>query len=390
MKKSQNVLLLVFSLLLLNQAVVVGLEDYSTNLTPPLAADIPQSSEDVWMNITLPTGPIPDANITLQHGTMLKQFSLTEIINYTTYTNQTFPMVNHSITIDEQTHNIIGFNPLYLMQLAGWTDVMNFTVHAFDGYSKIVNITQLLLADGEFVKSPETEFPTMLVIAWDGQWVADHDSEYGNFYLYGENLAGNQKVKNVSQLVYTDPWRMQLTVNGTEQSYYDSTNATSIGNYTTYTWGYEDTEGYGFSEQECTGFTVASLIATTNITTENYTVSFIAYDGYGVDKVFTKDQIENGYTGEMINDPPIPLSNEGKQAIIMSMEDGHDLGYDRGPFRLIFPGASRSSYIGGLAEIRITIVPTIEEDPKISGFPLLVFSLASMGIIFALSRKFKR
>jgi len=390
MKKSQNVLLITLSLILLSQASVVGISSRRSTATSSLTAEIPQSSEDAWVNVTLPEGPIPDANITLQRGTTTLQFSLTEIINYTTYTNQTFPMVNHSITIDEQTHNVTGFNPFYLMELAEWTDVMNFTLEARDGYTKIANITQLLLSDGNFVKTTQTDFPTILIIAWNKQWVADYDVEYGDFYFWGQNLANNQKVKNVSQLTYTDPWKMQLTVNGQELSYYDSTNATSIGNYTSYSWGYEDDTGYGFKEQECTGFTVASLIATTNITWENYTVSFVAYDGYGADKVFTKDQIENGYTGEMINDPPIPLDNQGKQAIIMSQEDGKDLGYDRGPYRLIIPGASRSSYIGGLVEIRITIVPTAEVDPKIPGYPLMMFSFVTLGIIFALSRKFQR
>ena len=341
-----------------------------------------------WYNFTLP-GAIPDTNINFSKDGSTVSFSLEQIINYTTYENGTFELINYTIE-DEGYFEIVGFNPIHLMEIAGWNDVMNFTVNASD-YSKQVNITQLLLADGEFVKHPDTENETIIIIAWDNQWLADYDPTYGDFYLWGENLAGNQKVKRINLITYDDPWTVEFTLNGTTETTLSSINATTsvTGNYTSYDWGYFDTNvEYGWDERECTGFTITSLLQHTSIGEQNYTVSFIAYDGYGTNIQFTKEQIEQGFTGMTINDPPEEVSNQGKQAMLMEISDGVPIGYSRGPYQLLTPGADKGNYIGGIVEVRITIVSS--EESSIPGFQLPLLFIASIFAISALVMKSKK
>ena len=346
-----------------------------------------------WYNFTLPSGPIPDVNINFTRDGSTVSFTLEQIVDYAEHENGTFQLINYTIEKDGSYYEIVGFNPIYLMEIAEWYDVMNFTVSARDGYCKQVNITQLLLADSNFIKYTDTENETMIIIAWDNQWLADYNVEYGDFYLWGENLAGNQKIKNISSISYDDPWTVDFTLNGTTEAILSSNNVTTsvIGNYTSYDWGYfDDDAGYGWDERECTGFTVASLLQHTSIGEQNYTLSFIAYDGYGANKHYTKEQIEQGFTGEMIDDPPEELSNQGKQAMLMEISDGKPIGYSRGPYQFLTPGAVKSNYIGGIVEVRITIVPTTTEENKIPGFQLSLLFIASIFAISAIIMKKKK
>lgn len=354
-----------------------------------------------WYNFTLPSEPIPNTNINFTRDGSTISFTLEQIIDYTTYENGTFPLVNYTIEKNENYYEIVGFNPIYLMEIAGWYDVMNFTVYARDGYSKQVNITQLLLADSNFIKYTDTENETIIIIAWNDQWLADYDVDYGDFYLWGENLASNQKIKNISSVSYDDPWSVRFIVNETIEAILTRENATTsvTGNYTTYNWGYFDNDaGYGWNERECTGFTVASLLQHTSIGDQNYTISFIAYDGYGANKYYTKAQIEQGFNGTMINDPPEELSNQGKLAMLMVISDGDPIGYNRGPYQLITPGADKANYIGGIVEVRITIIPgnnttdnnTLPEEKKIPGFQIPTLFVTTIFTIIVLVIKSKR
>ena len=346
-----------------------------------------------WYNFTLPTPSIPDVNINFTKDGSTVSFTLEDIINYAKFENGTFELINYTIEKDSLSYEIIGFNPIYLMEIAGWYDVMNFTVSAKDGYSKQVNTTQLLFADSNFIKYPDTENETMVIIAWNNQWLADYDDSYGDFYLWGENLAGNQKVKNISSITYDDPWTVEFTLNGTTEAILSSNNvSTSVtGNYTSYDWGYFDTDaGYGWDERECTGFTIASLLQHTSIGEQNYTLSFIAYDGYGENVKFTKEQIEQGFTGITIDDPPVELLHQGKQAMLMEISDDVPLGYARGPYQLITPGADKSNYIGGIVEIRITIVQDENGSSGIPGFQVPLLFITSIFAISALVMKSKK
>ncbi|QEE16633.2 hypothetical protein DSAG12_02463 [Promethearchaeum syntrophicum] len=342
-----------------------------------------------WYNFTLPSELVPDVNINFTRDGSNVSFSMEDIINYAKYDNGTFELINYTIDKDGY-HDIVGFNPIYLMELAGWYDVMNFTVNASD-YSKQVNMTQLLFADGNFIKHPDTENETIIIIAWDGDWLANYDSgSYGDFYLWGENLAGNQKVRNINSIIYDDPWTVEFTLNGTTEAILNRNNATTsvTGNYTSYEWGYFDTDaGYGWDERECTGFTIASLLKHTSIGEQDYTLSFIAYDGYGENVQYTKEQIEQGFTGITINDPPVELLHQGRQAILMEISDDVPLGYARGPYQLITPGADKSNYIGGIVEIRIIIIP---EENWIPGFQVQLLFIISIFAISALVMKSKK
>jgi len=346
-----------------------------------------------WYNFTLPTPSIPDVNINFTKDGSNVSFSLEDIINYAKYENGTFQLINYTIEKGEFYYEIVGFNPIHLMEIAGWYDVMNFTVNTIDGYSKQVNITQLLLADSNFIKYPDTENETMVIIAWNNQWLKNYDDSYGDFYLWGENLASSQKIKNVTSLSYDDPWTVEFTINGTTQTTLSSINATTpvTGNYTSYDWGYFDANaGYGWDERECTGFTVESLLQHTSIGEQNYTLSFISYDGYGANKQYTKEQLEQGFTGITIDDPPVELSNQGKLTMLMEISDGEPLGYVRGPYQLITPGADKANYIGGIVEVRITIIPDENSSKGIPGFQFPLLIIGSISAISALVMKRKK
>ncbi|MHA1562669.1 MAG: hypothetical protein ACTSPA_11140, partial [Promethearchaeota archaeon] len=124
----------------------------------------------------------------------------------------------------------------------------------------------------------------------------------------------------------------------------------------------------------------------TSIGDQNYAISFVAYDGYGASKNFTKEEIEQGFTGFMIDDPPVELSNQGKQAMLMEISDEESIGYSRGPYQLIAPGADKANYIGGIVEIRITIIPK----ENIPGFQLPLLFIVSIFAISVLILKSKR
>ncbi len=382
------------SILLLSMLNITAYAGSTTNLNkkPAIQYSEPKASSG-WYNISSSlTSSIPVVNINFSRNGVNKTFTMEQIVNYTSYENQTFPMVNYTIEKDGSYFEIIGFDPLFLMEIAGWSDVLNFTVTAKDGYSKQVNITQLLLADDEYVKYTDTDNQTIIIIIWNGQWLADSNVvDYGDFYLYGENLAGNQKVKNITTISYDDPWTVKIIIDGIEELSISSANGTTsnVGNYTTYTWGYFDNDsGFGWDERECTGFTIASLLDHSSLENKNYEISFISYDGYGENKVFTKTHIEDGYTGYMINDPQEELSNEGKQTILMSQQDGEDLGYNRGPYQVIIPGLDKGNYIGGIVEIRIsTNVTEDETGDGISGFSIGFFAMTFCITIIAIINK---
>ena len=354
----------------------------------------PKSSSG-WYNLSLSlTDCIPDVNINFSRNGVNRTFSMTQIVNYTSYDNQTFPLVNYTIEKDAKYYDVIGFNPVYLMEIAGWTDVFNFTAEATDGWKSQLNISQLLLADGEFVKTPDTANETIIIIAWGGLWLSDYKESYGHFYTWGENLETSQKVKGISTIIYDDPWTVKIFVDDVEEAILNSLNGTTstIGNYTTYNWGYSDNEsGRIWDDRDCTGFTIASLLQHTSVGDQNYTVSFVSYDGYAGKKVFTKTQIEEGYTGFMVNDPAEELSNEGKQTMLMSQQDGTDLGFSRGPYQVLIPGYEKGSYIGGIMEIKITITnyTTTDNGNKIPGFSVGFLGLTATFAIIAVIKKRK-
>jgi len=387
MSKRKTQFLLSIVMVSLLSASMYSISTANKSNVPTTQSNEPKASSG-WFNLSSSfTSAIPDVNINFTKGGSTRTFTMEQIVNYTSYENQTFPLVSYTIEKNGPVE-IIGFNPIYLMEITGWTDIFNFTVTAKDDHTSIVNITQLLLADGEYVKHTDTENETIIIITWGDQWLADYKDSYGDFYLWGENLEGSQKVKNISTVAYTDPWTVNIIVNGTEEVVLNSLNGTSatVGNYSTYNWGYFDTNaGYGWDARDCTGFTIASLLQHTSLGEQNYTISFIAYDGYGAKKVFTKSQIENGFTGFMFDDPQKEMINEGKQAMLMEKQDGDALGYRKGPYQVVFPGTDKASYIGGIVEIRITIIESTETEST-SGIPGYSFGIiiASFAVVITM------
>ena len=135
-KKKINILIISFFIIFLTFGISNGIQISQENIDEKSTIISENIIAYDWYNFTLPSEPIPNANINFTRDGSTVSFTLEEIVNYTSYTNGTFPLVNYTIEKDGSFYEIVGFNPIYLMQLAGWNDVMNFTVYSKDGYSK--------------------------------------------------------------------------------------------------------------------------------------------------------------------------------------------------------------------------------------------------------------
>ena len=69
-----------------------------------------------WYNFTLPISPIPDVNINFTKDGSNFSFALEDIINYAKYDNGTFQLINYTIEKDGSYYEIVGFNPIYLIE----------------------------------------------------------------------------------------------------------------------------------------------------------------------------------------------------------------------------------------------------------------------------------
>lgn len=331
---------------------------------------LPNTNSDGWLNLTLPAGDIPDVSLDFVRIEGTATFTLEEIVNYTDYENQTFPL--YSFEYDENT-TVYGFNPLYILEIIDSTDCGTMNISAFDGYGKIFNVTEFMLTDGEFIKYPTANYPTMVGIAYEDNdvmhWMADWDEEVANegFRIFGENLPGNMKIENVTTFTFEDAWKVNIFVDDELVGYFDAKNNTDIGNYTTYDWGYYDADdGYGWPGDEgeyvtCSGYTVESILDPFVNDTDFYDVFFQAYDGYGYQKVFDMKDMVVGFD---------EFDNEGKQPMLMDYSDGELLGYYRGPYQLIAPGTGKSAYIGGIEEIHVMVDDIDWEAPEFPEGPV--------------------
>jgi hypothetical protein len=338
----------------------------------------------------------PVCNVTLVKGTTEVVFMLETIVQY--IVNNTIPLNN----ITSSGNVYFGINPLYLIQLLGW-DARNISIVASDGFATEFDVSHFILRDVNFYKYSDNN-ATILAFAVNAQWLRDFSAADGDFRIIGDaDLSGKQKVKNVVKIEYEVEWSVKITVNGTEVGSLSKSDQGTTGlNYTSYSWGYYDTLGVsGWPGKNslvlvnCTGFTVASIIKTlAGLGNANYTVNFIAIDGYGTQKTFTKSAIENGFPTE--NATAI-AGNEGKQMMLLDQYDGKALGYAEGPFWLIVPGANKGNYIKEIVEIRITQTSPNTEgldtdgEDQIDGMSAgILFVTMSLGVIFVvISRKRK-
>jgi hypothetical protein len=391
----------LLGLFLLSNAFLVNNLLQNDDKQSQLTESITPRSQSDWLNITLPGGDIPDANISLIEDGETTAYSLTEIVYMSDYTNQTLPLVSKNDT-ENPNVEIIGFNPLCLMELEGWSDAESINIVAEDNYNKTFSVVDLLSRDNSYYKYSNNNATFIgFITNTNGiySWLEDFDSGAGNFKVYGDDLAGNQKIHHVNRITLEEYWKVNVTIDGVFEGYFNSKNASSeVGNHTTYDWGYyDDLDNYGWpgdegATVECSGYTVTSLIDTfLNNISQNYTVSLIAWDGYGDSKVFSKESIDNGFTGSMIGDPEEEMSNEGKQAMLIDTSDGQKMGYSRGPYQFIAPGLGKSSYIGGIVEIRITLIENIDVPSYNKGIPSyslnIVLPISIMSIILLIKRK---
>jgi len=202
-------------------------------------------------------------------------------------------------------------------------------------------------------------------------WLADEDEEIeaeSPFRVMGDDLTNKQRIKNVVEIKYEEEWVVQIYKDEVLVSQLSMANYTDASplNWTSYFWGYVDSEsGRAWHETNCTGVTVASILSELGVT-GHASLRFKSYDGYTGRESFNTSQMINGYTGYYINDDEQELDWEGKQAMLMVEQNqtGLGLGYYRGPFQLVIPGSSKGNYLGGIQSIHIDTTPDSSSAPQ--------------------------
>ncbi len=305
----------------------------------------------------LPTSDVPDASLTFTNGGDEETISLSTIVEY--INNETIPLIEYEYEIDDGvTVNLAGINPIYLYEIMGWYDVNETSFIASDDFASKIDVGIFLLADPDFNKGAVGN-PNVLGLAINNKWLADYDEELGNFAIFGDELSGKQKAKDVVKVEYNSAWQVNVIVDDVIVATLNNSNIESSGlNYTTYEWGYTDnSDGYSFDTADYSGATIASIISTLTSVSGDYNVSFISIDGWGANWVYNETDIEDGLSEDnaaMINDPEEPMSNEGKQIILCNEEDDEKLYHGDGPFRVIVPGQTKNRYQTYVTEIQIT------------------------------------
>ncbi len=362
--------------------------------TSPFSADWSNFSTYIE-GLTVPD--VSAVNFTLTKGTVSSVYSMQDILDL--IDREENPLTVASIRLDD-TLEVIGFNPIHLIEIDGWADAWTIKIGATDGYEYEFEVKDLILRDPSLNKYSDNNATIVAFVVNNSgtfEWLKDYDELSGHFRVYGDDLSGKQKIKDANKFIFGDYWQVNVTLNGTNAGYFNSQNSTNIvGDYTSYDWGYADSE-YGWPNDngdpvKCSGYSLTSIINTfLDNADQNYTVSVIALDGYGANKVFTKYEIENGFTGTMIGDPEEEMDNEGKLAILMDQTDDEAIGYRRGPYQLIAPGLSKGSYIGMIVEIRVTLIPSTETDESnIPGFSTTLVFLSIISTLWIVSRKLNK
>jgi hypothetical protein len=370
--------------------VVLSLSANIGGIGMAAAAEEPTVAPRSAAAASLPAAAAPAGSIVVKNnGVAVATYTVEQLKNYTA--NGTIPVSNYTGTINSAAQELRGVNPLKILELAGLNTAWTFELSDDTGYKKTFNVSDCIMADKNYYKNADGN-ATMLVMSVGDTWLSTFDAAYGNFWSYGDGLTGQYKVKNITIINVLNDWNVKVTVNGTTTLNVNKTNFLTVGNNTTYDWGYKGNTSWPSDSDPlatCKGTTIASIIKAAGVNSSiNYTVSFIAVDGYGTTKVFTKTQIENGFTGDEIANGSVysPLSNEGKQAILMDTMDGKALDYASGPYWLIFPGAQKGNYIKEVVEIRITLgepIESSEPEPTIDGYnPMFIFLALGLAVVY--------
>lgn len=294
--------------------------------------------------------------LTLKYGSESKSYTLDDILAYIEDGNLT--LLNKTATIDGAVSQIEGFNPLELYELNGWNFVDQVEYASKNGSKQIINASQFILGDSNYQSSAVGD-TSMIVYRVNGTLLKSLNAKFGDFALIGTTLTTNQKLFDINTLTYISDWMVAVKVNDEIKSYISAKNISSLsnGNYTSYTYGYNDTYS-GKSWDNTTvnsGTSIANLTTIAGLTTQNYNVSFISADGWGTSWKYTKSQMENGVTGKKIENNTVSLSNEGKQTILADKANGKSCGFKEGPFRIMMPGQTRDRYSKWIVEVRFMI-----------------------------------
>jgi hypothetical protein len=294
--------------------------------------------------------------LTLKNGTESKSYTLEEILGFIEKGNIT--LLNKTATIDGAVSQVEGFNPLELYELNGWDYVDQVEFSTKNGSKQVINASQFILGDTNYQSSAVGD-TSMIVYRVNGTLLKELNSKFGDFALIGTTLTTDQKLFDVNTLTYVSDWMVAVKVNNEIKSYISAKNISSLsnGNYTSYTYGYNDTYT-GKSWDNTTvnsGVTITNLTTIAGLTTENYNVSFISCDGWGSTWKYSKTNMETGNFNKKIENNTVLLSWEGKQTILADKANGNLVGFKEGPFRIMMPGNTRDRYAKWITEIRFMI-----------------------------------
>jgi hypothetical protein len=366
--------------------------------------------------VSLPANP-PNGQISVIRGPVNKTYTLSQIATYVS--NGTIPLLYYNYTLGYGANTnysmVVGINPLELLSVAGIADAGMITVAAAD-YSWTFPVSAFVLPDTNYYKY-STDNATMLTLACGVPvnpakvtpklgWLAGQDigghNYYGNALLTGDasviGSGGKEKVSNVTTLTVVQNWTVPVVVDGQTRLHIGYNNLT-LCNFTSYKWGYLSPNNT-WAPSTWTGITVASLVnLAINSTTKNYTVKFVAIDGYSPSTIFTMNMMVNGYSpGDMIdngsNNAQSQLNGMGMQPMLATQENHTALDYSTGAFWLMIPGATKSNYVHQIVEIVVTStsLSAPAPSPTIPGFPIWGISMFAIVAVVgeALSLRFLR
>ncbi len=341
-------------------AIVAGSVITGAILLMPPAETPPE--ETIW-----PTAPVPSVKLYVNDvlAAEKKNMSMQQIV--TMLQADETKLRSAVVLIGGVNRTIWGFNPLDVLESLGYWDPFNVLYIDVPGtYSRTINTTDLYMRDSEF-NSDYTGVPIFVGIVCDKQWLnassIQSSANYGNFSVFGNTRAGNQRVKNLATMNITSHWQVAVKVNGVTEFVLDRTNITV--NESTHRYGYSDNATGKNWDNTFTGRTLADIVNCTTAKELAYTVNFTTLDDWGSTWKYNKTEIQNGLppsSCSQIGTPPETLSTNGLLMTIYTLiapgagTPTHNLVSPGGPFRLVVPGLTRNYYMKLLTEIKITIV----------------------------------
>lgn len=202
---------------------------------------------------------------------------------------------------------------------------------------------------------------------------------------------------DVWMIVAANQWVCEITVDGTAEAWLLLNNVSAFGTVQTVHYEYYDySDNYSFNES-CTGIYVRDLVSATSAAGKNYTLKFVAADGWagrgdGYTYQDIEQKIQNPATREDQGGATVPLPVENPPLLAYATADGtatptnHTFYY--GAFRALVPGLQKSAYSKFVVEVRITTHGDRPSD--IPGYPFVFVMLGMSAALVVLLRKHRQ